>query len=69
MNTATVNGEARPVEDGTTVADLVASLGHDPGGRGVAAAVNGEVTARSAWASTVVRDGDRVEILAAIGGG
>ncbi|MDQ4026379.1 MAG: sulfur carrier protein ThiS [Actinomycetota bacterium] len=69
MTTATVNGEARSVEEGTTVADLVASLGHDPAGRGVAAAVNGEVTPRSAWRSTVVRAGDRVEILAAIGGG
>ncbi|HEV2755922.1 MAG TPA: sulfur carrier protein ThiS [Actinomycetota bacterium] len=69
MTTATVNGETRPLGEGTTVADLIASLGHDPGGRGVAAAVNGEVTPRSAWASTVVADGDRVEILAAIGGG
>lgn len=66
---AIVNGAPRPVERGTTVADLIAELGHDPGGRGVAAAVNGEVVPRSAWGSTAVSDGDRVEILAAIGGG
>ncbi|MDQ3915780.1 MAG: sulfur carrier protein ThiS [Actinomycetota bacterium] len=64
-----VNGEARAVPEGTTVIDLIASLGHDPAGRGIAAAVNGEVTPRSAWGSTVVGEGDRVEILAAIGGG
>jgi sulfur carrier protein len=69
MTTATVNGEERTVEAGTTVADLVSSLGHDPAGRGVAAAVNGEVMPRGAWPSTLVADGDRVEILAAIGGG
>ena len=67
--TATVNGAARTVEDGTTVADLIVALGHDPTGRGIAAAVNGEVTPRSAWGSTTVSDGDRVEILTAIGGG
>ena len=66
---ATVNGAPRPVEQGTTVADLIAELGHDPSGRGVAAALNGEVVPRSAWGSTAVADGDRVEILAAIGGG
>lgn len=64
-----VNGTERAVAPGTTVADLIAELGHDPSGRGVAAAVNGEVVPRGAWASTAVGDGDRVEVLAAIGGG
>ena len=66
---ALVNGAPRSVDAGTTVADLIAELGHDPAGRGVAAAVNGEVVPRSAWPSTGVSDGDRVEILTAIGGG
>ena len=66
---AIVNGAPRPVERGTTVADLIAQLGHDPAGRGIAAALNGEVVPRRAWPSTAVADGDRVEILAAIGGG
>ncbi len=66
---AVVNGSPRAVERGTTVADLVSELGHDPAGRGVAAAVNGEVVPRAVWGSTAVVDGDRVEILTAIGGG
>ena len=66
---ALVNGAPRTVADGTTVADLIAELGHDPAGRGIAAAVNGEVVARAQWTTTTVGDGDRVEILAAIGGG
>ncbi len=64
-----VNGTPRVVEPGTTVADLIAELGHDPSGRGVAAAVNGEVVPRASWGTTPVGAGDRVEILTAIGGG
>ena len=66
---ALVNGAPRPVDAGTTVADLIADLGHDPSGRGVAAALNGEVVPRTRWGSTTVGDGDRVEVLTAIGGG
>ena len=66
---ALVNGAPRAVEKGTTVAHLIEELGHDPAGRGIAAAVNGEVVPRAAWLSTTIGDGDRVEILAAIGGG
>lgn len=66
---ALVNGAPRAVESGTTVADLIAELGHDPAGRGIAAALNGEVVPRAKWPATTVGDGDRVEILAAIGGG
>lgn len=64
-----VNGAPRTVEKGTTIADLIAELGHDPAGRGVAAAHNGDVVPRAAWSSTTIDDGDRVEVLAAIGGG
>lgn len=64
-----VNGSPRALGPGTTVADLIAELGHDPSGRGIAAALNGEVVPRTAWRSTAVSDGDRVEILTAIGGG
>ena len=66
---ALVNGAPRVVDSGTTVADLIADLGHDPSGRGVAAALNGEVVPRARWRATAVGDGDRVEILTAIGGG
>jgi sulfur carrier protein len=66
---AIVNGSPRPVAAATTIADLIVELGHDPAGRGLAVALNGEVTPRAAWPQTVVADGDRVEILSAIGGG
>ncbi len=66
---ALVNGEPRVVPSGTTIAGLIEELGHDPSGRGVAAAINGEVVPRAEWRTTAVGDGDKVEILTAIGGG
>lgn len=67
MITAVVNGDARRLVDGTTMAELVDAVVGDH--RGVAAALNGEVVAKAAWAATAVGDGDRVEILRAAQGG
>ncbi|MEV4541813.1 sulfur carrier protein ThiS [Micromonospora echinaurantiaca] len=63
----TVNGAGRTVPGGATVADLVHEV--TPQRRGVAVAVNGEVVPRSGWPATVLRDGDRVEVLSAAQGG
>ncbi len=62
-----VNGEARSVAERTSVGDLALSLGAATAG--VAVAVNEEVVARSAWATTGLSDGDRVEVLGAMQGG
>jgi sulfur carrier protein len=62
-----LNGEARHMEPGTTVAQIVAAL--DAGPRGVAVALNQEVVARSAWVRTEVCDGDRIDVLRAAQGG
>jgi sulfur carrier protein len=64
----TVNGSDREVPAGTKVADVVAGLA---GGRrtGVAIALNGEVVPKSRWPDVAVAEGDRVEVLSAIGGG
>jgi sulfur carrier protein len=43
--------------------------GAAPAGPGIAAAVNEAVVPRSRWAATLLRDGDRVEILTAVQGG
>jgi sulfur carrier protein len=63
----TVNGSARALSGGETVADLVVEL--TPHRRGVAVAVNGEVVPRTGWDGTALRDGDRVEVLTAAQGG
>lgn len=63
----TLNGEAREVAAGTTVAGLVQILGLAAGR--VAAEVNGEIVRRADHASAVLRAGDVVEIVQMIGGG
>ena len=62
-----VNGEARELPAGSTLAQLVASLTTAPSG--VAAAVNETVVPRGRWADTALGDGDRVEVLTAVQGG
>lgn len=62
-----VNGEKRPVHAGQTLAELVGELGLE--GRRVAVEVNEEIVPRSRHAEHVLRGGDRVEVVAAIGGG
>ncbi|MGC4744182.1 sulfur carrier protein ThiS [Micromonospora sp. DT201] len=63
----TVNGAGRSVPGGASVAELVRDI--VPQQRGVAVAVNGEVVPRAGWATTALRDGDRVEVLTAAQGG
>lgn len=65
--TVSVNGEARELAPGTTLAALVATL--TPARGGVAAAVNEAVVPRSQWPGTALADGDRVEVLTAVQGG
>jgi len=64
-----VNGEPRELADGATVADAVVAAGAPADGRGVAAAVGGEVVPRGEWSGRALAAGDRVEILQAVQGG
>ena len=62
-----LNGEAHTVADGTTVQALLEQAGQ--AGRKVAVEINLAVVPRSGHASHVLAEGDRVEIIRAIGGG
>jgi sulfur carrier protein len=62
-----LNGEPRELPEGVTMAQAVAEL--TPEAAGVAAAVNGDVVPRRAWAATPLRDGDQVEVVTAVQGG
>ena len=53
----------------TTIAQLLAARGIDPGARFLAVAVNGAVVPRAAWPSTELRAGDSIEIVRARQGG
>jgi sulfur carrier protein len=63
----TVNGAARELAPGTTLAQVVVEL--TTAAAGVAVAVNDAVVPRGAWTSTVLADHDRVEVLTAVQGG
>lgn len=62
----TLNGASREVPAATSIADLIVLLAVR--GR-YAVEVNGEIVPRSAHLQQHLRDGDRVEVVAAIGGG
>jgi thiamine biosynthesis protein ThiS len=63
----TVNGEAREVESGTSVATLVRELGLDP--QAVAVERNRALVRRAARESTELAAGDTIEIVTLVGGG
>lgn len=65
----TVNGDRRELPAGATVASVVELLAVEPGARGVAVALDGEVVTRSRWSETEVREGALIEVVAAIQGG
>ena len=65
-----VNGEQTAVNEAITVSELLASLnGGNTNTRGIAVALNGEVVSRSRWDEAILSDGDRLEVLRAVGGG
>ncbi len=65
--TVHVGGEARRLTPGSTLAELVAALGHDP--CAVATAVNGDFVARGARAERLLADGDHIHCFKPITGG
>jgi len=62
-----VNGEARAVEPGASVAQLLERL--ELAGKRVAVERNGEIVPRSRFGETHLLEGDRLEIVVAVGGG
>jgi len=62
-----LNGEELAIESGSTIAALLAQQGL--AGRRVAVEINGEIVPRGRHAEHAIHDGDRVEIVHALGGG
>jgi len=63
-----VNGRAEPLGEGT-IAAILDARGIEPGGLGVAVAINGAVVPRASWPSVRLAPGDSVEIVQAKQGG
>lgn len=62
-----VNGEPRRLGADASVSQLLETL--ELAGKRVAVEKNGEIVPRSRYAQTVLADGDRLEIVVAVGGG
>ena len=67
MIQVTVNGKAHRFDQPVEVTALLSTL--NLVGKKVAVERNGEIVPRSAHASTLLADGDQLEIVVAVGGG
>ena len=65
--TIMVNGEERELSDGASLDSLLEALGVRRDGTAVA--LNDDVVPRARHAATVLRGGDRLEIIVAVAGG
>jgi thiamine biosynthesis protein ThiS len=63
----TINGESRDFPDGLTLAALVTRLGMKEDR--VAVELNLEIVPRGNWEATVLKEGDKLEIVHFVGGG
>jgi sulfur carrier protein len=63
-----VNGAEREIQAGQLL-PLLRDLGYEAEARGVAAAVNDQIVPRGEWATYLLHEGDRVEIVGAVQGG
>jgi thiazole synthase len=64
-----LNGEPAILPEGAMVSEAVKASGASGDQRGVAVALDGDVVPRSEWERTRVREGQKIEVLAAIQGG
>jgi thiamine biosynthesis protein ThiS len=62
-----VNGDARRVKEGQTLADLLKELELDP--ERVAIEMDRKIVKQPNWSGTVLHAGNRVEIVQFVGGG
>jgi len=65
--TVSINGSPRLLQDSTSVATLIKELGFT--GKRIALERNGEIVPRSRYAEQQLSDGDRLEVVVAVGGG
>lgn len=65
--TIVVNGNQREIAEGTAIIDLVKALGLST--ERVAVELNKRIVRRADWGSTIISEGDKVEIVHFVGGG
>lgn len=67
MITVYVNGASRQLAESCNIAALIEELGYT--GKRIALEKNGEIVPRSLYAERTLNDGDKLEIVVAVGGG
>jgi sulfur carrier protein len=65
--TVSINGATRQLPDSTGVAELMEEMGLT--GKRIALERNGEIVPRSLFAAQQLADGDKLEVVVAVGGG
>jgi sulfur carrier protein len=65
--TVNINGTSRQLIDSTSVAALIEAMGLT--GKRIALERNGEIVPRSRFATQQLADGDKLEVVVAVGGG
>lgn len=65
--TVNINGATRQFKDSTSVAALIEEMGLT--GKRIALERNGEIVLRSLFAEQQLADGDKLEVVIAVGGG
>jgi len=67
MITITVNGESQTCQENLSLPRLLEYLGYNP--RLVAVEYNGEILHRQNWEKTIIKEGDKLEVVTIVGGG
>lgn len=62
-----VNGQARTMESGTAIIDLLRSYGLEQ--KMVVVEIDGQIVPKEDWESTALRDGLKIELVHFVGGG
>jgi len=65
--TVSINGASRQLSDSTNVATLIEEMALT--GKRIALERNGEIVPRSRFATQQLADGDKLEVVVAVGGG
>ncbi|MBL1210561.1 sulfur carrier protein ThiS [Geminocystis sp. GBBB08] len=65
--TITINGESHTCDDNLSLPLLLTSLGFNS--RLIALEYNGEILHRQYWETTMIKNGDRLEVVTIVGGG
>ena len=64
-----LNGHASELAEGTSLAEAITALTAPLDGRGIAAAIDGQVVPRGEWHTTELADGQHIEVVQAVQGG